>query len=94
MSPAAPAKRAPTTLSEGTLVPLGFVLCVVVSFVGMAKWVGQIDAQQDTDREMRTVLVAQLVALTEAVKRGSEDAAATRAQVQMIVRELDKRPTK
>jgi uncharacterized protein with PIN domain len=94
MTPAAPAKRAPPTLSESTLLPLGFCFSVIVAFAGMAKWVGRIDAQLDADREVRMALINQLEALTSATRRTSEDAAATRAQLQMIVRELDRRPTK
>ncbi|MES3012650.1 MAG: hypothetical protein V4750_02835 [Pseudomonadota bacterium] len=90
MSPAAPAKRASYVLSDSTLVPLGFVVVVVVAFLGMAKWVGRIDAQQEADREFSRLILDQMRALTLNTARASEDAAATRAQVQMIVRELDR----
>ena len=91
MPPAAPAKRLPPVLSESTLLPLGFVLAVVVSFAGMAKWIGTIDAQQEHERELDAMLVDQLKALTSATAQAAIDAAATRAQVEMIVRELDRR---
>lgn len=91
MTPLAPAKRVSPALSESTLVPLGFVLMVAASFLGMAKWVGTIEARQDADLEMRGLMIEQLKALTTATVRAGEDSAATRAQVQMIVREIDKR---
>lgn len=88
----APARRAPSdVVSDRTLVPLGFAFSVLLAFLGMAKWVGTIDARQEADREMTRILIDQLKALTDATRSASEDAAATRAQVQMIVRELDNR---
>jgi hypothetical protein len=92
MKPAAPAGRPPPVLSESTLVPLGFVVVVIGALIGMARWVATIETRQASDREIASMLIDQLKNLTEATQRAGEDAAATRAQLHMIVRELDRTP--
>lgn len=87
---AAPAKRPQQPLSESTLVPLGFVFVILGAFFGMAKWVGTIDAQQAQDRQVTSMMIDQLKALTTATMKAGEEAASTRARVEMIVRELDR----
>lgn len=81
-----------SVFSEATLLPASLVIVALTAFAGMAKWVGAIDVRQEHDRQMTALLVDQLKALTESTMRANEDAAATRAQIQMIVRELDQEP--
>lgn len=103
MTPVAVAKRPSSTLSHATLVPFGFVLTTVVSLAGFARWVGSIDTKQQTHDLMLTELTKtrvdadqrlaeRLKELTTAVSDTRIDAAATRARVEMLQRDLDRRP--
>ncbi len=91
MSPVTTTARRSHVLSETTLVPLGFLFVILTALGGLAKWVGAVEARQESDRQVAMMLVGQLEKLTIATIRASEDAAATRAQVHMILRELDQR---